>query len=61
MRVIHYLKDGSRVNDITGRVVKVEDAETLYTMIRNINRESEYKKIRTIPGGNAGSVPKSQN
>ena len=41
MRVIHILKDGSRIDDITGHVVKMEDAETLYKMIRDINRKSE--------------------
>jgi hypothetical protein len=58
MRVIHYLKDGSRIEDITGHVVKMEDAATLYNMIRELNRKNE--NIHSIPGGNAGSVPTSQ-
>lgn len=41
MTVIHILKDGSRIEDITGRVVKIEDAEVLYSMFRNINVEAE--------------------
>lgn len=41
MRVIHVLKDGSKVEDIRGHVVKMEDAEPLYKMIRDINRKSE--------------------
>jgi hypothetical protein len=43
MRVIHILKDGSEVEDITGRVVKVDDAGTLYSLIREINRKSGKK------------------
>lgn len=38
MRVIHILKDGSQVEDITGHVVKMEDVNPLYQMIHNINR-----------------------
>jgi hypothetical protein len=44
MRVIHILKDGSRVDDITGRVVRMEDAETLYKMIHAINNKSHQPK-----------------
>lgn len=44
MRVIHILKDGSQVDDITGHVVKVEDAGTLYNMIRAINSKVEKRK-----------------
>ena len=40
MRVIHILKDGSQVDDITGHVVKMEDAGTVYNLIREINRDS---------------------
>jgi hypothetical protein len=47
MRVIHILKDGSEVEDITGRVVKVDDAGTLYSLIREINRKS-VKKNRKL-------------
>ena len=43
MRVIHILKDGSRIDDITGHVVKLEDAETVYSLIRNINRKIDRK------------------
>lgn len=61
MRVIHYLKDGSRVKNITGHVVKMEDAGALYNLIRSINDESKTKKSRKLPGENAGSVSTSQN
>ena len=42
--VYHILKDGSRPKDITGMVVKIKDAEPLYRMIDNINRERVKKK-----------------
>lgn len=45
MRVIHILKDGSRVVDITGHVVRVEDAGPLYQLIDSINRKGSRKKI----------------
>lgn len=54
MRVIHYLKDGSQVNDITGHVVRVEDAGALYKMIRDINRKAEKQKTEKS-GNKAGS------
>lgn len=54
MRVIHVLKDGSEIDDITGRVVKMDDAETLYSMIREINRKSE-KKNRELSANESGS------
>jgi hypothetical protein len=38
MQVIHILKDGSIVEDITGHVVQVEDAEAVYRLIDSINR-----------------------
>ena len=40
MSVIHLLKDGSQLKDITGHIVKIEDAEPLYRFIRSINKES---------------------
>lgn len=41
MNIIHILKDGSRIEDITGHVVKIEEAESLYSMFRRINSEAE--------------------
>lgn len=35
--VIHILKDGSRVTDITGHVVNVQDAAPVYNLIKKIN------------------------
>ena len=37
MTVYHILKDGSRPKDITGHIVKFEDAEPLYRFIRSVN------------------------
>lgn len=54
MRVIHVLKDGSEIDDITGHVVKMDDAGTLYSLIREINRKSE-KKIRELSANESGS------
>lgn len=53
MGVVHILKDGSVVKDITGRVVRVEDAGPLYRLIDNMNRrgsrrESTQKKLREV-------------
>lgn len=53
MRVIHVLKDGSEIEDITGHVVRVEDAEPLYKMIREINRKSDQNL--TLSGNETGS------
>jgi hypothetical protein len=39
--VIHILKDGTRVDDIAGRVVKVSDAEVVYKLMDEINRKIE--------------------
>ena len=37
MSVIHILKDGSTVKDISGRVVRLEDAGAIYHLLHNIN------------------------
>ncbi len=42
--VVNILKDGTVVKDLTGHVVKIKDAEPLYRMIDNINRERSKKK-----------------
>lgn len=43
--VVHILKDGSIVTDITGHVVRIEDAEPLYRLIDSINRNGSRTKI----------------
>lgn len=37
MRVVHILKDGTVLKDITGHIVRVEDAPALYQLIDTIN------------------------
>ena len=48
MAVIHILKDGSRLNDITNHVVKISDAGPVYQLIKDINRKEvkKYEKIK---------------
>lgn len=43
MAVIHILKDGTILDDITGHVIKMEDAEPLYQLIHSLNRKG-FKK-----------------
>lgn len=45
MAVIHILRDGSIVEDITGHVVRMEDAEALYQLIDRINQEGSKKTV----------------
>lgn len=54
MRVIHILKDGSEVDDITGRVVKMDDARMLYSLIYEINSKSKMKR-RKLSASKSGS------
>lgn len=42
MAVIHILKDGTIVKDITGRVVQRSDVLPLYTLIQKINSGNTY-------------------
>lgn len=37
--VKHVLKDGSVVKDISGLIVKVQDAQALYTLMMKINKD----------------------
>lgn len=39
--VTHVLKDGSEVKDITGHVVKKEDAPKFYDLIERVRRNNE--------------------
>lgn len=43
MSVVHILKDGSVVKDITGRVVRIEDAVPLYQLLDTISRDGSRK------------------
>ena len=42
--VTHILKDGSRVKDIAGHVVKEKDAPLAYVIIDRINKEQKNQK-----------------
>lgn len=42
--VYHILKDGTVTKDITGRIVKIEDAEPLYNLMTSINRKAVKSK-----------------
>lgn len=37
--VIHILKDGTRVDDIAGRIVKIQEAEVVYKLMDEINKK----------------------
>ena len=57
MAVFHILKDGSRPADITGRVVRLEDANPLYQLLHSINRKkSQAKKEYTYSFKNEVTV-----
>lgn len=40
MAIIHILKDGTRVDDIRGHVVKIADAAPLYELIHSMNKQA---------------------
>lgn len=44
MAVKHILKNGKVVKDITGHVVKMEDAVNVYTLMRRINEQVNIKE-----------------
>ena len=46
MEIIHVLKDGSRVDDIRGHIVKLEDASPLYQLVHKINRKPQTYQNR---------------
>lgn len=38
MKIHHVLKDGTRTDDISGHVVRVKDAESVYNLISKMNQ-----------------------
>ena len=42
MAIIHILKDGTRVDDIRGRVVKISDAAPFYELLHSMNKEARH-------------------
>lgn len=49
VKVTHVLKDGTVLDDITGHVVRYEDAKPLYDMMADIN--SRAQKAANKKGG----------
>jgi hypothetical protein len=44
VRIRHVLKDGREVESVSGRVVKMSDCPTVYSLMDSIRRE-QYEKI----------------
>ena len=38
MPIYHVLRDGTRVKDVTGHVVKLEDARNIYSLMETMNQ-----------------------
>lgn len=55
MVIHHILKDGTKTDDITGHVVKVEDAESVYTIITKMNQ----RKVVMLESDNDARPKKS--
>ena len=47
MAVFHILKDGSVKTDITGHIVRMEDAEPLYRLLDSFSQKIKAKKSNT--------------
>ena len=43
MKIHHVLKDGTRVEDISGHVVRVRDAESVYILLSKMNQRKVVK------------------
>lgn len=43
MKVHHILKDGTRVDDITGKVVRMEHCKGVYDLMTELNRNTKRK------------------
>lgn len=48
MAILHIFADGTTSTDITGHVVKKEDAEAFYDIVNEINRRLQNERIKTI-------------
>ena len=46
MAIRHVLRDGTVLNDITGHVVKMEDAQVVYAILDKINERKRVRKER---------------
>lgn len=45
--VIHILKDGTRLDDIVGHIVKKSDAEAVYLLMDSINKKRRSRREKT--------------
>lgn len=43
MAVFHILKDGTKLNDISGHVVRVSDVPAIYDLLHSMNKKKEKK------------------
>lgn len=43
MKIHHILKDGTRTDDISGHVVRIQDAESVYNFISKLNQRKVVK------------------
>ena len=44
MSVYHVLKDGTKLNSITGHIVKASDVPAIYELIHTMNQKRKEKK-----------------
>lgn len=45
--VYHVMKDGTVTNDISGRVVKIQEAESVYRLMLDMSRGRQGKRRTT--------------
>ena len=41
--IVHILKDGTKLTDISGHVVKLKDAKAVYDLMDKINQKAKRK------------------
>lgn len=50
MAILHIFADGTTTTDITGHVVKKEDAESFYDTVKEINRRLQHERSKNLRG-----------
>lgn len=48
MAILHIFADGTTTTDITGHVVKKEDAEAFYDIVREMNRRLRNERSKGV-------------
>lgn len=48
VRIHHVLKDGTQVDDVSGRMIKAADYPVLYEVINRINKAGDKKQDEAI-------------